>query len=40
MIVVIFGNMEGDAFLSAMVVTSEFVLIGELFHMVFQRVIS
>ena len=34
MIVVIFGNMVGDAFLSAMVVTREFGLIGELFHMV------
>ena len=42
MIVVIFGNMvaiEG-AFLSAMVVTREFGLIGELFHMVFQSAIS
>ena len=40
MIVVIFGNMVGDAFLSPIVVTSEFGLIGELFHMVFQRAIS
>ena len=29
-----------DAFLSAMVVTREFGLIGELFHMVFQSAIS
>ena len=37
-----FGNMVGDAFLSAiyMVVTREFGLIGELFHMVFQNAIS
>ena len=40
MIVVIFGNMVGDAFLSAMVVTREFGLIGELFHMVFQSAIA
>ena len=40
MIVVIFGNMVGDAFLSAMVVTREFGLIGELFHMFFQSAIS
>ena len=32
--------MVGDAFLSAMVVTREFGLIGELFHMVFQSAIS
>ena len=40
MIVVIFGNIVGDALLSAMVVTREFGLIGELLHMVFQRAIS
>ena len=40
MIVVIFGNMVEDAFLSAMVVTREFGLIGELFHKVFQSAIS
>ena len=40
MIVVIFGNMVEDAFLSAMVVTREFGFIGELFHKVFQSAIS
>ena len=34
------GNMVGDAFLSAMVVTREFGLIEELSHMVFQSAIS
>ena len=35
-----FGNMVGDAFLSAMVVTREFGLIREFFHVVFQSAIS